>query len=532
MIAEEGSLLPFFLLIFSVRLVLKPNSNISLSSILEESIYKGFFISSTEGLAVIDKSGRIEMVNESMCRIFGYDEDELVGMVVHKLVPLRHRDNHPKQHDSYYHSPKSRAMGGNMALFGLRKDGTEVPVEISLSPVKADGEQKVNVMVSDITERIAVQKEIHELNEHLQDKVDAQTADLRNSQELLMLIAKNFPNGSINVFDRELKYVFTDGQELVHLGIDGKKLIGTEYLSRLSDDIRESLEPKLREVFSGTGFQFELEHKAEVYELMAVPLNQGKGEIEQILMVERNITVEKNATREMEKALSRERQLNELKSRFVSMASHEFRTPLTTINSSATLITKYEDSEGQVKRLKHVGRIKSSISHLTNILNDILSLSKLEEGRIEANSVIVELGPFFDDLQEQMDLVSNGKVDLQINHQGADKITIDPNLIRNILVNLISNAIKYSYADGIVKIESRGTDNNLEVSVIDNGIGIPLSEQKDLFDRFFRASNVTNIEGTGLGLNIVLRFVQLMNGEITFESIPEEETKFTIKIPV
>ena len=499
---------------------------------MKAELYKKFFENSTEGLAVVSADGTIELANNAMAEIFGYSTEELTGKSVDELVPMENRTGHDKLRSSYYSKPEYRPMGKNRNLYGLMKDGSKVPLEIALSPVNIDGEIKTAVLLSDITERVKSQAEIEKLNKELQDKVEERTSDLLKSQQLYSLISQNFPNGTINVFDKNLNYVFVEGQELNRMGVDKAIFIGTNYLDRLDMQIRGTIEEKLTSVFKGEDIKFELEHKDQYYELTAVPLRDKMGGIDQILVVERNITEEKMVQQEVEKALAKERELNELKSRFVSMASHEFRTPLTTINSSATLISKYEHTEDHEKRLKHVKRIKSSISHLTAILNDILSLSKLEEGKIDIKKEIIDTASFYDDIKEQMELVADGKVKIQIHHDGNNEFTSDPNLIRNLLVNLLSNAIKYSYEGGKVELNSTLIDGTLSIEIKDEGIGIPIEDQKKLFDRFFRASNVTNIEGTGLGLNIVKRFVDLLKGNISFESIPDKHTVFIIKIPL
>lgn len=233
---------------------------------------------------------------------------------------------------------------------------------------------------------------------------------------------------------------------------------------------------------------------------------------------------------ELTEALEKEKELNELKSRFVSMASHEFRTPLTTIMSSASLISKYPNEQQQANRVKHVDRIKSAVVNLTGILNDFLSLSKLEEGKIEVHYTNVSMTDLCNLITDEVKgLLKNSQ---KINHHFlSDNIEIytDERILKNVLFNLISNAIKYSNEDIECKVAI--DDNKLIIKITDRGIGIPIDDQKYLFTRFFRAGNVTNIQGTGLGLNIVRRYINLLNGEIDFESIPDEGTTFTVTIP-
>jgi PAS domain S-box-containing protein len=243
-------------------------------------------------------------------------------------------------------------------------------------------------------------------------------------------------------------------------------------------------------------------------------------------------TLRKNEL-ELRKAIEKERELNTLKSRFVSMASHEFRTPLSTILSSADLLEMYSTEEQQDKRLKHTTRIKSAVNNLISILNDFLSLSKLEEGKIEISPVEFNLEGFCEEVMDDVQaLLKPGQV---FQHHGLRSDTViflDKKMLKNILINLFSNAIKYSEPGKPIDCFVEIKNNELWVSIQDHGIGIPEEEQQHLFTRFFRAHNAENIPGTGLGLNIVKRYIELMNGRINFESILGEGTTFHIHIPL
>lgn len=233
---------------------------------------------------------------------------------------------------------------------------------------------------------------------------------------------------------------------------------------------------------------------------------------------------------ELRMALTKEKELSELKSRFVSMASHEFRTPLTSILSSAAIIGRYDKEEQQVNREKHIKRIKSSVANLTGILNDFLSLSKLEEGRVEINYSEVNLHELCSEVIEDTKglLKSEQTIIHEVKGEGAI-VLVDERILRNILFNLVSNALKYSDKDihCIITFE----DAYFKFEIKDQGIGIPKEDQKYLFSRFFRAGNVTNIQGTGLGLNIVKQYIDLLKGEISFVSEHEVGTTFIVKIP-
>lgn len=240
------------------------------------------------------------------------------------------------------------------------------------------------------------------------------------------------------------------------------------------------------------------------------------------------------AEREIQKALEKEKELNEMKSRFISMASHEFRTPLTTILSSANLIGRYEEAADQEKREKHINRIRTSVQNLTNILNDFLSLEKLESGAISCKVKPFYFPELIYELRESMELTlkKNQHLDISI-ASNLKHITSDPHLIKNILLNLISNAIKYSSEGTKITLSAdMNEDHVVSISIKDEGIGIPEEEQKSMFQRFFRAENATNIQGTGLGLNIVKRYLDLLHGAINFKSKERVGSEFIVNFPV
>ncbi len=271
-------------------------------------------------------------------------------------------------------------------------------------------------------------------------------------------------------------------------------------------------------------------------EKMAIEMQQLNAELEE--KVEERTQILKEALQKLEEsqaelnnALEKEKQLNEIKSSFVSLASHEFRTPLSTVLSSAALIGKYQAAEDQDKRDRHIKRIKDSVKHLNDILEDFLSLGKLEEGRIQAKPELVTLA---DIISESVDGVTGmAKSGQQINITGetVGEFVTDKNLIKNILINLLSNALKFSPENSTVKLSVTRDNDKLRISVADEGIGIAAVDQQQLFSSFFRGANATNIQGSGLGLHIVKRYLDLLGGNIFVESELNKGTTFTMSLP-
>jgi signal transduction histidine kinase len=239
-----------------------------------------------------------------------------------------------------------------------------------------------------------------------------------------------------------------------------------------------------------------------------------------------------DAQREIRKALQKEKELHELKSRFVTIASHEFRTPLSTVLSSASLIGKYKTTEEDEKRQKHVDRIKSAVSNLTSILNDFLSISRIEEGKIYNVPTSFNLEVFCLEVTDEMQGFVKPGQKIQYQHFGSQKtVNLDKQLLKNILLNLLSNASKYSGENTIVYFTTEIAGGQMKITVKDEGIGIPEADKVHLFDPFFRAQNVINIQGTGLGLNIVKRYVDIMGGTLSYESMLDQGTTFIINFP-
>lgn len=392
------------------------------------------------GIIISNKDGIIEKSNPYAAKIFGYEEDELVGKEVEILLPPALRNRHLQYRQSYTKDPHPRAMGSNLNLLALKKSGEEFPVEISLTFYESNGAMQIVSFVNDITIRKNAERELIQIKEQLEAKVVGRTKEL--SDALL---------------------------ELSH---------------------------------TNEGLEQEMERRKKI-------------------------------EAQIRTMLEREKELNELKSRFVSMASHEFRTPLAGILTSVSLIEKYPNTEDVPRREKHIQNIKKSVRNLTNILNDFLSLDKLEQGKISSTPSEFDLNQFINDTVDEFLETSPRERSIIVNH-AEPKMTInqDKEMIRNVLINLISNAIKYSPEDGRVQVRTSKAGNTVRFEIEDEGMGIPSADQKHLFERFFRAKNVTNLQGTGLGLNIVKRYLDMMGGEITFLSVENKGTTFKVSLPV
>lgn len=234
---------------------------------------------------------------------------------------------------------------------------------------------------------------------------------------------------------------------------------------------------------------------------------------------------------ELHDALNKERELNEIKSRFVDMASHEFRTPLSTVLLSASLISKYPLTEDIDKREKHIRLIKESVKNLNVLLEDFLSLGKLEEGKVSIEVLPFELKEFIHDVVDEMRPSLKAGQQLELSFEGEDTFITDKRLLKNIIINLLSNAIKFSNENRSCQIAVISLEEKLIIQVKDQGIGIAKEDMQYLFSTFYRGKNTVNIEGTGLGLHIVKRYIEMLEGQITIDSELNKGTILTVELP-
>lgn len=323
------------------------------------------------------------------------------------------------------------------------------------------------------------------------------------------------------------KYLQTGKKNIIGFGREvlGEKKDGTTFPFWLS--ISE-VNYENRKIF--TGFvqdltkQKEAEGKLRLYtEELEEIIRERTADLQR--MVEQLETAKENVSQ----ALQKEKDLNRLKSQFVSMASHEFRTPLGSMQLSASLILKYAEKNDMNGIYKHTGKIRNSVELLTNILNDFLSLDRLEGGVIEAKMKRFNLVKFSEEIIEEIQSLTKENQNIVYQHTGDNgMVVLDPHLLKNAILNLISNAIKYSGENTFIEFNTYVYANRCVIEIKDDGIGIPEVDQKHLLEPFFRANNTGKIPGTGLGLNIVKQYAHLMHGEITWESKQDKGTVFTL----
>lgn len=375
------------------------------------------FATAAEGLVLVDQQGIVLMKNPRLGEMFGYAPGELLGKSIEVLIPQAARQRHAEHRDRYNARPVQRSMGIGMDLRGVRKDGSEIPVEVSLNHFEVHGVQYVMGLVTDITLRRKAEEELQQTNDELEDRVEQRTAELRAAE----------------------------------------------------NNLREALE--------------------------------------------------------------KEKELHTLKSRFVSMASHEFRTPLSTIMSSVDLIGRYTEQANDDRVEKHVSRIRGKVREMTAMLNEFLSLERIDQGQVVCTPVELDIVHQCIELIEELKALAKTDQAIDFDHEGDERnVTLDRQMLSNAITNLVTNAVKYSPEGKRVVLRTSIAKGRLTITVKDQGIGIPKEDQQHMFERFFRGSNATTIQGTGLGLNLVKRYLEMMGGSIRFTSAPGN-TVFTAELP-
>ncbi len=351
-------------------------------------------------------------------------------------------------------------------------------------------------------------------------------------QRLYDTVVHNFPDGVIGVLNREMEYVLIDGKDLNEIDLPALGLTGQKATKGQDPLVTGETLAKIKKAFDGQSISFEVETKDRFYNISAVPLPDGQNNVNEILCVLRNVTERKKMEDGLLKALEKEKELGELKSRFVTFACHEFKTPLATILSSSFLLENYSGEDFDKEKMVHTNRIKRSVDNLTMILNEFLSLEELEETQIKVVNKKINIPKYIRGLISEVEPLKQKDQVLDYHHSGDQQTaTLDPHRLWSIITNLFSNALKYSKPGDKIQITSEINNNIFTLTVKDSGIGIPPDEQKHIFERFYRASNAINLKGTGLGLLIVEKNVKLLEGSISFTSQLDVGTEFKVTLP-
>lgn len=545
-------------------------SNSPLNAQLKNEIsnhFEPFFKHITMGIVITDTEGQITAINSFALAEFGYTEQELVGKKIEILIPGRCHEKHLQHRQKFVGNPQPWPMGTGMEVVGLKKDGSEFPIEISLSNYTANGVNYVMAFLINISIRKKEAAEIIHANSKLESTVEKRTKDLKDAMANLeianakleqaiafqkaiidnagaMIIATN-AKGVITLFNQEASR---------NLGYQESEIINKKTPLFFHD--KGEIAQKRNELLNDFGVAIEDDfaviienHKRSnrseeqyihvrkdgttfLVSLTITAIHDRNGKITGYIGILFDISERIKVEEALRESLKKEKSLSELKSRFVTMASHEFRTPLSTVLSSAYLIEKYSSTEDQPKREKHLERIVSSVNMLSDILNDFLSVGKIEEGKIQVRFSHFSIKDLIVSIIGEMENSLQRHQKIHYHHEGNPEVLLDPSLLKHIVMNLVSNASKFSMETKPIEIKTITQPAQIVLSVKDYGIGISAADQQHLMERFFRGANAGNIKGTGLGLNIVSKYAELMDGHLECISELEKGTEFKIKFKI
>ena len=493
----------------------------------ENDIFKILSEAVSEGILIVNDKQQIVASNSAANQMFGYADEALNGQPLNILLPKSASNKHDHYFMGFMQKGLKRSMGKGLDLRGIRKDGGEFPLEIGLNPFKLLRKKYVMALVVDISERKKAEQLIghwftifnESLNEIYVFNVETyQLLNVNRGAQLNLGYTLEELNG-MSVLDINPKLTSESFGRLLRPLINGKKdKIEFETVHGRKNGSTYPVEVHL---------QLSQLEKEQVGVAIVLDITERKS-----YTVKLEQTVEQR-TQQLSAALEKEKSLNELKTKFLSLVSHEFKTPLTSILTSISLLSKYTESNQQEKRDKHIDTIKSKVKYLDNILSDFLSIERLESGQVRYNVTSFPLSKIINEVVYSANSVLKEGQRI-VYPQNIDDIimTFDEKILALSLTNLLHNAIKYSAENSTIEVSVEQHKGVLDINVLDEGIGIPKDEQPFIFDRYFRASNVLTTQGTGIGLNIARQHLINLDAEISFESHEDKGSMFTLKIPI
>jgi PAS domain S-box-containing protein len=523
-----------------------------------ESFLKAIIESSPTAIFSLDLTGNILTWNVTAEKMFGWKFDEIAGKK-NPIVPY-------SKESEFFELINAVILGKSFSgkeLIIQRKDGSTIHIRLATAPIYESADKIVGVMAvaEDITELVKAEQDLKEHDLRLRFALETSQIGAWDLNLVDHAVVRSIIHDNIFGY-KKLLPEWTYEMLLEHVLPEDREKVDEKFKFAVKNRNNWNFECRIKRAdgeirwiwAAGRHYDINSETPYRMAGIIQDITNRKESELElekyrmhlEKLVKERTeeldrlnkdlidqLKIKKELEEQLQIALSKEKEINELKSRFIATVSHEFRTPLASILSSAQMIQRYSSRWSEEKLNEHYGRISSTINYLTQLLDDVLTISRVERDLLINNPEEINLDEMLNLFYEEL------KPSLRINHElifsnnCKDKnIFIDKKLFRHIAINLLTNAIKYSPSGGAVLMEIDTINRVLLVTVSDNGIGIEAKEMKHIFDPYYRAKNSISIQGSGLGLNIARRAVEILGGEITVKSELNKGTKFFVRIPL
>ncbi len=485
----------------------------------DDARYRELVESAPDGIIVTDRTGTIRVVNRQAERMFGYARDQLIGQRIEMLIPSRFRERHPSHIRTYETAPRSRPMGSGLDLYGRRSDGSEFPVEISLSPIEVKDGMMFSAAIRDVSDRKRIEAEARRANAYLLSAVDSiqDAFSLYDEEDRVVLVNSAFRHlvaGS--VFGKSFEAIVDAMLPMLDPGDTTPDELRARWIAYHRDP-------------QGT---FDLRTRTGRMMRVTERATAERGTVSLIV----DITQDQLREQELQRAHTQAQSASTAKSEFLASMSHELRTPLNAILGFAQLLQRDRKQPLSERQLDRLGHVLSGGEHLLRLIDEVLDLARIEAGRITISPEPVGVAEVISEVQSTLEpLATRAHVKLTADPVPASvpPVVADRTRLAQILMNFGSNAIKYNRSGGHAVFRTTRAGSHVRITVVDDGIGIPADKRARVFEPFQRAGQEAGpIEGTGIGLSISKRLAELMNGTVGFTSETDKGSQFWVDVPV